>query len=192
MTVSIVACGNSAKEWFNTPCDYSIGVNDCFKWGRNVDTLLIINAPALFQPRQKNGYKNRLEVIKSSTPSIVITDQREDWKRHFPSINVEGIEIKRFNPKHFRKGELYFSKTSPFVALSYALNINATEVILWGVDLLDHPVMKPEYRETAFEIEQYLELIKIMGFYGVKVFIGNENTALAKYLPVYEKSSVEK
>jgi hypothetical protein len=186
MKVSIVACGHSAQNWFETPYDISIGVNDCVKWGCDVDTLVLINAPEQFQPRKLNKYTDRLKAIKRSYPGQVLTTMREDWKPHFPKINVEGVTTQLFHAKYFKKGMLTHSKTSPFVALNFAFNIGATEIILWGIDLIDHPVMRPEQRETAFEIEQYLKMIQIIERHGVKVFIGSENTAFKNKIPVYK------
>lgn len=184
MIISVVACGPSAKDWFNTPHDYSVGVNDCFKWGKTVDALILINDPKNFEPKKDNGFTNRLKVIKESKPGLVITNDRMNWKKHFPETTVEEVKTVAFW-KRFQNERLHHSRTSPFVAINYAFNIGAKEIIVWGVDFIDHPNFPKEKRETDFEIEQYMKLIDHIQNKGVKVWIGNKNTQLNKYLNFY-------
>lgn len=183
-TVSVVGCGPSAKDWFKTPHDYSVGVNDCIKFGHHPNTLILVNAPFKFEPTKENGYQNRLEVIKSTKPQEVITNDRGSWAKHF-NCNVEGVRLNMFW-KYFTKGNLYYSKTSTFVAISYAFNIGAEKIVVWGCDLLDHPNFPHTSRDTQFEIENYGKLIAAIQKEGTQVFIGNKNTVLNKYLEVYK------
>lgn len=187
MIVSIIACGDSAKEWYKTPCDLSIGVNDCFKFGHQVDYLLCLNAPGMFQPRKKNNYQDRLPIIKQSKPKKFITCL-EGWKNHFSFTEVEMVNPRLFG-KHFSKGTLYHAKTSPFCAMSYAFNLGAKDIILWGVDFLNHGTLKPGKRETQFEIEEYVRFADIIEKQGTKVWIGNSETALNKYFGVWKNSA---
>lgn len=182
MIISVVACGDSAKHWNKTPCDMSIGVNDCFKFGYDVDYLLCVNAPHLFQPNAKNGYTNRLYTILQSKPKRFITSLCPEWRKY--RYDVDCIHIQRFG-KYFRKGINYFSKTSPFIAINYAYNLGAKDIILWGIDFLNHPVYKPGKRGTDFEIEEYMRLIGLIQNDGVKVWLGNSSTMLNKYLELY-------
>jgi hypothetical protein len=180
MTVSIIACGDSAKEWHKTPYDLSIGVNDCLKWGHEVDYLMCLNAPRKFEPRKNNGYQDRLSIIKKSNPQKFITCL-EEWRKYW-------FEVEMINPILFGKraihGILYHSKTSPFCAMSYAYNLGAKNIILWGVDMLNHSEYKPGQRVTEFEIEQYDKFAGMIEK-DCKVWIGNENTALNKYFEVW-------
>lgn len=184
MTVSIVACGDSAKDWHKVPVDLSIGVNDCFKFGHHPDELLIINAPGNFQPTKKNGYQDRLSVIRKTKPNRFITNDRMSWSRYFP--NAHEIHIRPFH-KYNRKGEIYYSKTSPFVALSYAFNLGAKDIILWGVDMLTHHEYKAGTRSGDFELLELLKFIALLNNDGVMVWIGNKETALNNYLRVYDE-----
>lgn len=184
MIVSIIGCGNSAKEWFNTPRDLSIGVNDCFKFGYQVDYLMCLNAPWKFQARKENGYQDRLSVIKQSKPQKFITCL-EEWKKHFGDY-AEMVNPRLFG-KHLVKGNLYHAKTSPFCAMSYAFNLGAKDIILWGVDFLDHGTLKPGMRDTEFEIEEYVRFADLIEKQGTKVWIGNSDTALNKHFEVWTK-----
>jgi hypothetical protein len=188
MIVSIIGCGDSAKEWFKTPCDLSIGVNDCFKFGHHPDTLLIINSPVKFEPTRKNGYNDRLHTIKKTKPKKFVTNDRESWKRYFP--NAEEIVLRPFH-KYLRKDQICYSKTSPFVALSYAFKLGAKDIILWGVDMIDHHIYRKGTREGDFEMLEMLKFIALLNNEGVRVWIGNSQTAWNNYLRVWEPAIVE-
>lgn len=184
MTVSIIGCGNSAKEWFKIPCDLSIGVNDCFKFGHRTEYLMCLNAPWKFQSRKENGYNDRLVVIKNSNPNKFITCI-DEWRKYFPA--AESINPRLFG-KWATKGNLYHTKSSPFCAMSYAFNLGAKDIILWGVDFLNHGTLKPRHRETEFEMEEYARFADMIEKQGTKVWIGNSETALNKYFEVWRNS----
>lgn len=185
MIVSIIGCGDSAKEWYKLPVDLSIGVNDCYKFGHHPNTLLIINDPSRFQASRKNNYQDRLNTIRKTKPEKFITNDREAWKRYFP--HAEEIKIRPFH-KHNRKGEIYYSKTSPFVAISYAYNLGAKDIILWGVDMKTHHTYSAGTKAGDFELLELLKYIALLNNGGVRVWIGNNETALNNYLMVYEHS----
>lgn len=181
MICSVVACGPSASEWFNTPCDISVGVNDCLKFGKDTDYLLCVNAPKMFEPKKKNEYKNRLEIIKQSSARFV-TSLCPEWKKYKPQLECIGIQ--RYG-KHFRKGSLFFTRSSSFIAIQYAHSLGATDIILWGVDFINHPNF-PAERATEFEIEQYIKLFEFLKGEGVNVWIGNKETVFKDYLKVWQ------
>jgi hypothetical protein len=66
MICSVVAVGDSAKDWYKTPCDISIGVNDVLKHGHDVDQLLIINFPRKFTPDRMHN------ILTSKAKAVVI------------------------------------------------------------------------------------------------------------------------
>lgn len=184
MIASVVACGDSAKEWFKTPFDMSVGVNDCFKFGYNVDHLVCVNGPLKFQPRASNGMVNRLEIILDSRPKVFYC-HNSNWKSYLKGVcEMRMISMVNYNGK-FRKGRNYFSKTSPFVAMCLAVNLGATELILWGVDFVNHWKYKPGNRAYESELNMYVSLIDELVHQGINIWIGNENTVLKDYLPVY-------
>jgi hypothetical protein len=186
MIVSVVGCGESAKNWYKTPRDYSIGVNDCFKFDEHPNTLILINAPFKFEPTKDNNYIDRLSVIKRTKPAEVLTNDRGLWSKYF-NCAVEEVRMQKFwKPELTQKGNLYHSNTSPFVAINYAYNIGATEIIIWGVDFKTHRDFKAGERKTMYEIEQYLTLINFIKSKGVKVWVGAEGAAFLQ-IPIYER-----
>lgn len=173
MTISIVGCGQSAKEWFNTPCDLSIGVNDCVKFGHEVDWLVVVNAPQKF----RNG---RLETIHSSKPKRFLCHNGA-WKRNFP--DAELLQLHPFR-RTVKKGKITFSKTSPFVAINLAYSAEATDIILWGVDFLNHPNVKDKMLER--ERIEYSRLFAAIQNKGVRIWVGSPETVLKDELMVWQ------
>ena len=180
MTVSIVACGPSAKEWHKVPCDLSIGVNDCFKFGHNVDYLVVVNAPHKFEPSDKNGNTDRLQIIRESKPKRFFSHDRR-WLKYF--ANAELLTLKPVLGMA-RKNRVLHSKTSPFIAVSIAFNAGAKDIILWGIDFKDHPDIKGKL--MSHELEQYRRLFASLNNQGVHCWVGSKESVLSKYLPVWK------
>jgi hypothetical protein len=185
MICSIVACGDSAKEWYKTPCDFSVGVNDCKKWGPDVDHLVCVNSPMKFQPVRANSGIDRLEIIMRSRPKKFYC-HNSNWNHYFKGkgVPVEMLSMRNYNGS-LRPNRLYFSKTSPFVAITLAVKLGARELILWGVDMLNHARFKEGHKDFGLELSNYLSLFDELGKQGIKVWIGNSETCLNKYLKVY-------
>lgn len=179
MIASIVACGESAREWYKTPCDLSIGVNDCVKLGHQVDYLVCVNAPDKFTPKAKNGFSDRLATITNSQPKRFLC-HNNNWKRLIPK--AEMIPLKPFSGSVL-KGRYYKSSTSPFVAITAAFSEGATDIILWGVDLLNHPNIKNKLLSS--EISAYKRLFDALQQKGVNVWLGNPNSVFRDCLKVW-------
>ncbi len=170
MIVSVVACGESAWDWYKTPCDLSIGVNDCCRFWHPVNQLLLINQPKSFTPE-------RLETIKNSKFDKVLTHSGT-WDKIFPQ--AEKIRMQSFS-KHLEKGHVYSSKTSPFVALSLAFNLGATNVILHGVDLVNHHAIKDKL--LSYEIRNIQAFTKLLEDQGCNVWLAKDFGALNDTIP---------
>lgn len=150
MIFNIIACGDSAKQWDGT--GHSVGVNDSFKWGHHIEHLVVCNRP-------ENFPSNRLEIIKNSTPDQFYC-HKSDWERYFPAWNKINI-IPWYGTYH--KDKIYHSDTSPFIAICLALKLGATELVLYGVDFINHSKYKQGDPVTKREIDQYRSLIKEIG-----------------------------
>lgn len=189
--ISIVACGDSAKEWYKTPCDLSIGVNDANKFGHEVNYLVVVNSPLKFFPSVKNGHVDRLKTITDSKPERFFCHS-SNWKPYFPKFEL--LSMRTFIGT-YRKDRIYSSKTSPFVAITLAASLGAKDIILFGVDMLTHerfsaqasPKNRPDF---ITELGYYRMLFEQLEQNGIKVWIGNENTVLKDILPVYKSIQV--
>lgn len=176
MLCAIVGCGSTAEHWHEHQSEFDlvIGVNDCFQWGSAPDQLVVIDSPKRFTPE-------RSAIIKS-TPSNFIT-RDDQWKNILPKY--EKVNLQQFT-KHLKKGHVYCSKTSSFVALSLAFNQHATDVVLFGVDLNNHATFNPKNRIRDYEIRQYQNFCRMLADQGCKVWVSSEESALSKVLPIYQ------
>jgi hypothetical protein len=170
--MTVVGCGDSAKGWI--PRGTTIGVNDVLKFGRDVDILIVVNSPAKF--------KERLNIIKKSKAKV-LTNSVNLWKPHFQ--NCQKIErLISFNAK-ILKNFVYMSQTSPIIAISYAIKQGAKEIIIWGVDFINHRKWAKGTKSGDREIMVYQRFFKECERIGVKVYLGANNTAFDNYLPLW-------
>lgn len=174
MTASIVALGQSAKDWHKVPHDFSVGVNDAGIFGKDPDHLVIVNFERKF-------HTERLNVIKR-TKSQVWT-HTNTWKKHFPDAKV--IKLSPF-AGYYRPGMYYSLRTSPIVAISVALNLGATKLILFGLDYRTHAHFRDGEKRGSHEVKQYLRLFDFLKKKGIEVYLGKKEGAFENHLPVYE------
>jgi len=173
MIFTIVGCGDSAKSW--TPIGTSIGSNDCEKWGRGVDHLILANHPGKF----KNG---RLNIIKR-TKAQVHTTSRRLWQQNLPCC-LQLNRVVSFNTR-LLNGFIYTSSTTPIMCMSLAIRMGATELILWGVDMLNHHAYYQGSKLGNREIGVYHKFFQACTAKGIKVYLGAHGTAFDKTLPLW-------
>lgn len=172
MIWSVIGCGSSAQNW--KPEGLSIGVNDCWKFGNPTDYLLVCNRPDQFT-------KERYETIVQSIPKVFLT-YKNCWSAEFP--NRIRLSLKPWYG-NLHKGAYYSANTSPFIAMTYAFGNGAKEIILWGVDFVDHHMYntaRPD--ESKRELECYRELIEEMELQGTKTFLGCKGSVLESFVSI--------
>lgn len=177
MIVTIVGCGNTASSW--VPRGTSIGVNDCWKWGKPTDSLLVCNRPSNFNDE-------RLRTITSSKP-VTFYSHKSNWAYAFPDWKKIGL-VNWYGV--LKKGQCYSSNSSPFIAMTLAWNLGAKDIILWGVDFINHKIFNPENPYRDKEVETYMQLVSALKDEGVRVWLGKEGTAFDKLIPIYESKMV--
>jgi hypothetical protein len=173
MIFTIVACGQTAKDWI--PRGHSIGVNDSWRFGKPTDSLLVCNRPSNFT-------EERLKVITTSKPETFYS-HKANWAYAFPAWKK--INLCQWYGR-LVKGMHYSSNTSPFIALTLAYNLGAKDIIMWGCDFVSHPTFNPDNPYRDKEIDTYMELIAELKEQGVNVWLGKEGTAFDKLIPVYK------
>lgn len=176
MTCFIIGCGSSGRDWFTHPHDVSIGCNDSIKHGRDTDYLVLINALQGFKRE-----KEKLDLIQSSRAKVLTNS--DSWKSMFR--DYEKIKLVTFH-KHIKKGIVYSSKSSPFVAASIAFNMGAKDIVLFGVDMNTHHLFNPENKLRDYEVRNFERLSKLMAAQGTTMWISSNESALSKVLPVYQ------
>jgi hypothetical protein len=175
MIVSVVACGKSAGDWPRVGHDLSIGVNDMLKFGVNPDWLLCINGVSKFN-------ESRQSLIMNTRPNKFFS-HNTGWLNHFSMFcETERIAMHTWRG-YFKKGRNYHSLTSPFVAISMAANAGAADIIVWGVDFVNHPSFPEGSQALKSELKKYSELIEALKKHGIKVWAGTGGSILN--LPVW-------
>lgn len=133
MKVAVIGTGPSV-ELFNGEADFTIGVNDTW---RKVHTraLVCLDQPRVFTP-------DRMKAINESKPErfysqIVKWDTRADFYQITLNPGFPDRHVDLHLPGYYK------SFCSPFVAAQIAYRVyDATEIHLYGVDLINHPHLK--------------------------------------------------
>lgn len=135
--IAILGLGCSLSEYDPKEFDFSIGVNDVWRYHK-VNALVCLNNAKEFTP-------DRLKVINESTPDVfysqlVAWDVRKDFKKinlltYYPD-QICNIDLPAFNKSY----------TSVFVAAQIGFKFyNATELHIFGCDLTNHPHLDSVY-----------------------------------------------
>lgn len=175
MTAFIIGLGASAEGWYNHPHDLSIGVNDAIKWGKDTDYLLLIDS--------FNGFKNEPERVKTiSRSKAKILTHGDTWKKIFPKYEV--LRLQGFS-KHLNRKHVYSSKSSPFVAASYAFHLGATDIVLFGCDYVNHPTLKEGSKIYDYELRNWERMSKLMEQQETYLFVSSGESKVSEFLPVW-------
>lgn len=179
MKISIIACGDSAKDWHKVKVDHSIGVNDAFKFGYPTDSLLLANWPVKFP-------QHRLNIIKASSPKIVYSSV-EQWRAFFP--NMIKIKLNSWDGHLYpeRKDEFSHSNTSPFIATSIAYKMWAKDIILWGIEFVNHATFHKDNPQTKNEIRAWRGMIDALKKVNVNVWLGAPGSLLEEFVPIWQE-----
>lgn len=177
MICSVVACGQTASEWFKTPCDYSIGVNDAFKFGHKFNALGIFNHKTKFT-------RERQDTILRTRPVKLITNCMS-WVDFFPDHQL--VKLRSYDGILYRDCTRHVSSnTSPIIAMSIAFCMGAKKIILWGVEFVNHSTYSKNNPLTREEIRKYKGFTDLLSGVGVETFIGAEGSQLGDFLPIYK------
>lgn len=156
MICHIVACGESGKYWNGK--GFSIGVNDCFKFGYQTDILIVVNS--------FDKYPDRKKIIQSSIPREKLY-ALGTWSGH---PKYEHIRYMNAWKGKLDKGKLYKSKTSPFIAVTMAFGLGYDKIVLWGVDFISHPVVKGQRLNE--EVRNFESLQSALLKQGASMYLG--------------------
>jgi hypothetical protein len=180
MIAAIVGCGGSADNWLDHMADYlpiernilTYGVNDAAKWGWGFDKLIVVNGPNQFT-------SERLNTISATTTGEFLTHAPKAWEGYFPNATL--LTLREFHGHRLQHGFIYKSKTSPFVAMSLAVDDGAKEINLFGVDFNDHKIYRRGTKAGDHEMSKYARYAELLDQAGVKVRVTKES-ALSKFM----------
>jgi hypothetical protein len=169
--MNIISCGPTGSTWDGS--GPSIGVNDCEKFGRKVDALVVVNSDFEIP---------RLQIIKKTLAPAGFYSQLTYWQ---DQPNYRPLpRMKRFTGREnkLETGWIYSSRTSPFVAITLAALWGHKEIVLYGVDFDDHPVVRDE--RLIREVDQYKRLSEFLHIRGISLFLSTDYGALAGFIPI--------
>jgi hypothetical protein len=150
MKIAVLGTGPSLANFCKEDFELSIGVNDIWRYVQS-DVIVCLNHIKEFKA-------DRLKVINESKPQafysqMVIWDTRQDFKK-IDFIPGYPDQICHLDLPQFQK-----SYTSPFVAVQIAFKYyNATEIHLFGVDMINHPFLN---KDLLGKIKIHFQNLKI-------------------------------
>lgn len=177
MTATILGCGETLIH-AKRHGDLVVGSNDCEKHGMHCDILVLAN-----DARKFSDEPERLKVIYNTKAEVLVSNPL-GWPK-FPKAK----QIQRFYryPERVMKGSIYYSATTPIISCCIAIDRGATDLVLYGVDMLNHPVYSVNTRFGLREFQVYMDFFaKAKQSLGTNVFIGSRGTAFDDYLPLYQ------
>jgi len=170
MTCNIIALGPTGRQWDGN--GYSIGVNDVWRYGKPTDAILCVNVFASEPDRER--------IVSESRPKYgFYSGNIRHWMKRPDYIRMQ---MRTFYGK-YEKGQIYTSKSSPFIAVTLAACLGFDEIILWGVDMIDHKILNGKLLD--FELQNWKDLYTGIGKCGIKLYLAKDFGALKDIIPVY-------
>lgn len=165
MICHVLGLAPSVRE-FKPDGNTTTGCNDIFRHFE-VDYLFVVSS--LPYERAKFVENARPKKLFSSMPR---------WSHH-PAYDY--IADKMTPWRDNRKNELgqwiYYSNNTPFIQASWAFNQGYKEIVLWGCDFTDHPlIIDEQVTRTYFDFQG---LQKAMKEKGASMFLGNSGSILS-------------
>lgn len=174
MTIHVLGLGDSL-EYYNPDNNITIGVNDIHKYIKT-DYVVCVDHMTAFS-------KDRLETILK-TRCKGFYSQIVDWGLVIPNFKLIEFNTGRGLLQELDNDKFCYSNNSPFVACILAYKLGAKNIVLHGVDLIDHPHIKGNSKEKA--LLDYKNLNKAFNSRGVNLFVGSKDTNLISFLSVYK------
>jgi len=133
MKIAVIGLGQSVDLYRPYDVDMSVGVNDAWRVVKT-DFLVCVDLPSAFEP-------HRRKIIDESKP-LKFYSQLDEWN-HRPDFEL--IKLQPQYPDHVCQLNIPavpMSHCSPFVAAAVAFKyLGATEIHIYGVDLINHPLL---------------------------------------------------
>lgn len=134
MRIAVLGLGSSLSEFNAADFDLSIGVNDIWRLVKS-DVVVCLNPVKDFVPE-------RYKIIHECKPQAFYSQiVNYDTRLDFVKIDIlPGYTADRF--VNLDVPGYYKSYCSPFVAAQIAFKVyHATEISLFGVDMVNHPML---------------------------------------------------
>lgn len=170
--VDVIGLGPSANLW--RPGEhYSIGVNDCWRHGKT-DRLVVVNDFRKEPHREK--------YIITADPPDGLWSHLRLWREH---PRFQFLQMRQYF-RRVEPGVVYKSGfSSPFIAMSMAVAMGAQQVVLYGVDFVDHPMFNAANNNAILsrEVQLYCMFSETVAQKGIKIQIASNYGALKGLIP---------
>lgn len=157
MIANVIGLGPSAELWSGQ--GFSIGVNDSWGFGRPTNHLVVINS---FRHQE-----DRRRIIDESIPDVFWSHMAEYNERP----DFRKLEMQPWKNK-YELGKIYHSNNSPFVAACIAFSLEYKQIILWGVDFMDHKNIRRDNGLLDKANKDFIELDTIFRKHGGGIYLG--------------------
>lgn len=170
----IVGLGPTSKAWDGQ--GFSIGVNDIYRRFKTT-SLLCVNHLGYDRDRQKY-----IDIAKPTHGFYTDVRQYKNHPCYRPLFLDEKIHRKtKFDPKR-----IYYDNTSTFIAASLAFYSGFRQIVLVGVDFINHRNIKNNsLRDT---VGGYVKLNECFKQHGGEMFLLVNEGGLKDKLRVYERN----
>jgi hypothetical protein len=175
MRASIIGLGETGRMWDGK--GFSIGVNDAFRFGKPTSALVCVNV------FKSNPERHRI-VSESRPKEGFYSSNTRMWINHPDYRPLTEKPMKRFTGK-YEKGEIYYAKTSTFIAMCLAVRLGYTEIVIYGCDLVSHKIIKGRSLES--EVSDTKKLVEELEKCGVKVYLAKAFGAFKEIIPALNK-----
>lgn len=139
--IAVLGLGESLKLFKKEDFDFTIGVNDIWR-AVKTDAVVCLNAASSFP-------EYRLQFIRDCKPKVFYS-QIVNWDFMPGFFKIEFFPGMPDNYISLHERKLFKSVCSPFVAVQIAYKYhNATEIHIFGVDFINHPIIKGELCKTV-------------------------------------------
>lgn len=182
--IHILGLGESLKHYVPDGNE-TIGVNDIFKH-HAVDFLVCVDRPLRFSKERfetiKNSKSKKFYSIKFLQPDGECIDE---WEKYFNNYVSMKLQSPRGNFSNIDNEKYCYGLCSPIVATALAYKLGATEIVLHGIDLINHTEIKGLLAEKS--IQEFISLKKELEKRNISIFVGSKETALYPHFKIYTK-----
>lgn len=171
MIAHILGLGPSIHD-YKPDGSFSIGCNDSFKHHPSNYLVCVSRLPA---ERLKTVMDCRPEKLLGFTPPY----------NHHPAYEYIGQmhPWRNDRPCRLDKGMIWTSNNTPFIACVIAHNLGYKDIVLWGVDFIDHPNITGESLDKTKC--DFLQLHTTLSKIGTSLYLGNGKSCLP--LPLWQQ-----
>lgn len=176
-TCYVLGLGKSLSEYKPQENDICFGVNDIWQYHKT-EYVVCLEKPTV----QRSITPEKLQVLKECKPSIFYTNE-SGWEKYH-KLRVNKIKLDR--TIRLKPDVVPCSNNSPFVAVALAARHGFNNIVLYGVDFLDHwQLSAPKIKSKI--INDYQKLNEELLKKNITLYVGSQKSILHKILPLWKK-----